>query len=200
MNEIFIPSSQKIIEIFGGEKSYQVPVYQRPYSWDTEQIEELWDDIYEAFENEDGEYFLGSIILTRNEINKDLDIIDGQQRLTTLTILFCTLRDLYFNDLEDPAKKNKILGRIKNIENDEERLKFRTQQQHQNQFEQEIIKFVNFDKNTSINEKPINDFTNFLIILTSKNELFAKPINGLKIQNLSWENTHFLKCHMLMMH
>ncbi len=149
MNEIFIPNSQKIIDIFGGEKAYQVPVYQRPYSWDTEQVEELWNDIFEAFENGDEEYFLGSIILTRNDLHNDLDIIDGQQRLTTLTILFCTLRDLYFNDLEDSARKNKVLGRIKNIENGQERLQFRTQQQHQNEFEQEIIKAVNFDKKTT---------------------------------------------------
>jgi predicted transport protein len=145
-----------------------IPVYQRPYSWNTEQVEELWDDIYEAFENGDEEYFLGSIILTRSKIHKDLDIIDGQQRLTTLTILFCTLRDLYFNDLEDLAKKNSVLGRIKNTENNQERLKFRTQQQHQNEFEQEILKSINFDKRSS--ERKKNKFFNTACIFRDKIE------------------------------
>ncbi len=168
MNEIFIPSSQNIIEIFGGEKCYQVPPYQRPYRWDSEQVEELWDDIWNAFEEGDSEYFLGSIILTRNENSKYLDIIDGQQRLTTLTILFCVLRDLYYKNHSDDAKKKRILGRIKNIESGVERLKFRTQVQNQNAFEQEIIKKVNFDKKES--QRKIDKFFNTACIFKEKTE------------------------------
>src|SRR3989344_2635891 len=113
MVDIFTPHSKTIMQLFEGSSYYQVPDYQRPYAWDNEQVEQLWEDIFTAFQENMDEYFLGSIILTDNKQNqKALDIVDGQQRLTTLMILFCCLRDLHFKDINDPVKKNKILGRI----------------------------------------------------------------------------------------
>jgi uncharacterized protein with ParB-like and HNH nuclease domain/predicted transport protein len=146
MGEIFVPHSKSIKQIFEGSTYYQVPPYQRPYSWKEEHVEELWEDIYSAFENGDEEYFLGSLILTRNKENKCLDVIDGQQRITTLTILFCVLRDMYYIDLENKTEKKKIIGRIRDLESENERLKFRTHPGSQNDFEQEIIKKINFEK------------------------------------------------------
>ena len=155
MADIFTPQSKTIQELFDGGNYYQVPSYQRPYSWDTEQVDDLWEDVYSAFDNDEEEYFLGSIILTKNGDNKYLDVVDGQQRLTTLMILFCVLRDLYYSKHKDITKKNRIEGRIKNLENGYERLKLRTQTQNQNQFEQEILNGIN--KGFTI-EKVISSF------------------------------------------
>jgi len=144
----FKPESTTIRKIFDGTNYYQVPDYQRPYSWEDEQIEQLFDDIYDAFKNEDYGYFLGPVILVKTK-DGDFEIVDGQQRLTTLTILFCVLRDLYLKHLsdkkeEDRVLKRKILNAIKSMVEEKYRLRLVTQAQYQNQFEQEILSKVKF--------------------------------------------------------
>ncbi|WP_104748556.1 DUF262 domain-containing protein [Helicobacter cetorum] len=73
---------------------YQVPKYQRPYVWKEEQLNVLIEDLSNAYENDRSEsYFCGSIVLHKKEGR--LDIIDGQQRLTTLIILACVLNKMH---------------------------------------------------------------------------------------------------------
>lgn len=90
----------------GNSYKYIIPPYQREYSWKEEQWESLFNDIYE---NETG-YFLGSIICISSETN-ELDVIDGQQRLTTLSILLLSLYKTlneyynYFSNEKHLAKK-----------------------------------------------------------------------------------------------
>jgi uncharacterized protein with ParB-like and HNH nuclease domain len=160
MPDIFNPQSKTIEEIFDGNVYYEIPAYQRPYSWESQHVDELWEDIYEAFKKGDEEYFLGSIILTKKEDSKSLDIVDGQQRLTTLVILFCALRDLYFSKMADEDKKKRILGRIKNSESNRERLNLRTQPQNQNTFQQNIINGIDFSQSLSQKQLDENKFLN----------------------------------------
>ncbi len=80
----------------------EIPDYQRPYSWETEQVEELLDDLYEAFEaNLFSHYLVGNIILHKE--SKNNKIVDGQQRLITFALIF------YYFDRNNPSK---ILGEI----------------------------------------------------------------------------------------
>ena len=104
MGDIFKPESLSIRAVFDSDNYYQIPSYQRPYSWENEQIDELWDDIMTAFEEGKEEYFLGSIIVSKEEGDKYLEVIDGQQRLTTLMILFCVLRDLHYKEHKNKSK------------------------------------------------------------------------------------------------
>ncbi len=99
MEDIFKPQSLTIKALLGNQDAlYQIPRYQRPYSWGDEQIDKLWEDLRDAQANNEINYFLGSIITARPPENKNyLDIVDGQQRLTTLIILLCVCRDLYPN-------------------------------------------------------------------------------------------------------
>ena len=83
------------------ELIYEVPVYQRPYSWDKEQIEVLLTDISEAFNAEDREdgYYTGNIIVydINNKVNGRIsryDIIDGQQRITTFSLILLVVYSL----------------------------------------------------------------------------------------------------------
>jgi len=77
-----------------------IPRYQRPYAWTTEHTEELLDDLWSAFTADGGAvedmdpYFLGSIVLIKKEHHPRAEVIDGQQRLTTLTILLSVFRHL----------------------------------------------------------------------------------------------------------
>ncbi|TXN82689.1 DUF262 domain-containing protein [Methylobacterium sp. WL8] len=68
--------------------SYTIPIYQRNYAWDAEQIEQLINDVSDAMHNGDESYFLGNLIVTeRGSHLTDYEVIDGQQRLTTLYLL-----------------------------------------------------------------------------------------------------------------
>ncbi|GAA8167903.1 hypothetical protein HpKG12_13870 [Helicobacter pylori] len=85
-----------------------IPIYQRLYSWEKEQCKQLWDDIIKIGGDDkmDG-HFIGSILYVLDGIthsNNALLIIDGQQRLTTITLLLTALR----NHLSDEVKRKEI--------------------------------------------------------------------------------------------
>lgn len=79
-------------KIFSSDFEYVIPSYQRPYAWTVDQASELFDDLLAFFQAEDEEgYFLGSIVLIKTEGDPYSQVIDGQQRLTTLTILLAAM-------------------------------------------------------------------------------------------------------------
>ena len=79
-------------KIFSSDFEYVIPSYQRPYAWTPDQATALFEDLVAFFEaeQEDG-YFLGSIVLIKSEESPFAQVIDGQQRLTTLTILLAAM-------------------------------------------------------------------------------------------------------------
>ncbi|PWU71752.1 DUF262 domain-containing protein [Ochrobactrum sp. POC9] len=94
-----------IREIFEGSYQFEIPDYQRPYAWTTEQAEELFTDLVEAMRyarttGATSQYFLGSIVLIKNDREPKSFVVDGQQRLTTLTMLFAVMRSV-MPDAED---------------------------------------------------------------------------------------------------
>jgi len=89
-----------IREIFEGSYQFEIPDYQRPYAWTTEQAGELFDDLVSAMQDARvsgaaSQYFLGSIVLIKNDRDPKALVVDGQQRLTTLTMLFAALRAVW---------------------------------------------------------------------------------------------------------
>ena len=87
-------------KIFSSDFDYVIPSYQRPYAWTVDQASELFDDLYDFYlrEKEDT-YFLGSIVLIKEEGKPYSEVIDGQQRLTTLTILLSSITSNLSGDL-----------------------------------------------------------------------------------------------------
>ena len=92
-----------IVNVFDDEYRFEIPDYQRPYSWTSEQAGELLDDLLYASQGiestqsvkQHSPYFLGSIVIIKGSEREPLaEVVDGQQRITTLTILFCALREL----------------------------------------------------------------------------------------------------------
>ncbi len=88
--------------VLEGKKQYQVPLYQRTFSWGKRQIDQLWSDILEVAELRRTEptatHFIGSLVLAASPDNGAVGlqkflVVDGQQRLTTLTLLLAALRD-----------------------------------------------------------------------------------------------------------
>ncbi|WP_187931802.1 DUF262 and DUF1524 domain-containing protein [Helicobacter pylori] len=114
-----------LLEFFEENQNNQfvIPIYQRLYSWKKEQCEQLWDDIIKIGGNDKmNGHFIGSILYVRNGITHSdpLLIIDGQQRLTTITLLFIALRDRS----SDEAKRKKMESYLINSDKDGDK-KFR---------------------------------------------------------------------------
>ncbi|STQ84993.1 DUF262 domain-containing protein [Helicobacter fennelliae] len=86
-----------------GQK-FVIPEYQRPYRWANDECETLWNDIISVFGDGSDieEYFLGSIVTYKND-NGELEIIDGQQRITTLTLLYRAFYETFKTE-EEKAK------------------------------------------------------------------------------------------------
>jgi len=158
MNEdLFKPLSLTINKLFTDSDSfYQIPDYQRPYKWTDDQVEQLWDDLWESYTNAEPNYFLGSLITaTPSEQSKYLDIVDGQQRITTLMILFAVVRDKYpdinknlieeddnaisIHDIKDSISKNER----------HKRLRLFTHENHQSDFQNLVL-----DNNCIPTKKP----------------------------------------------
>jgi uncharacterized protein with ParB-like and HNH nuclease domain len=148
-------------DILYHEYFYQVPDYQRPYSWNKENISELIDDLTLAYRNNySEEYFCGSLVLVKDKNgNEDIryDVIDGQQRLTTFTILSCVIRDCYTDRL-DQKSKNYITRAIQDeYEVSKRKLKFLTSDQMQIEYEKTILEGIKFEKNDINPEKVFPD-------------------------------------------
>lgn len=101
-------------ELIRGEQYLLVPLYQRPYSWEREQLAKLWADIeLQVDQIEQGRmntHFLGSVVLAPGPANSPGNsqwlVVDGQQRLTTLMVALCALRD--HQAAEQPVHRERI--------------------------------------------------------------------------------------------
>ena len=110
---------QKTVKLLLGDNKadFLIPDYQRPYAWEEKECQTLWDDIFafafpendcDKFDRHNDEYFLGPIVTFLNENNKQ-EVIDGQQRLTTLMLLLRAFYTRYRNmkdELSDTTRKN----------------------------------------------------------------------------------------------
>jgi len=73
---------------------YHIPRFQRPYSWEKDHISEFWNDTIAESETD---YFIGSIVVYKKS-DELFGVVDGQQRLTTITMILCALRDFYVDE------------------------------------------------------------------------------------------------------
>lgn len=216
MEEPFKPLSLSIRELFGNADAlYKIPQYQRPYKWEDEQVNKLWDDINDAYENEDENYFLGSIITAKprdKEKSAYVDVVDGQQRLTTLMILFCVIRDLYPTLNARKSDDNPFVVDIDTISSSialfgkSKRLKLFTHSEHHSDFENSIL---NGDTNNikkpykyqiQTDEEPKYKFLNTAVILKTKllelgegksEEFINYLFNNVKIIRIDCKNREF---------
>lgn len=146
-----------LCKIFSSEFDFKIPSFQRPYAWTEDESSELFDDLYEFYKNEasDEQYFLGSIVLAKDTSQPFLyDVIDGQQRLTTLTILFALItskldgqdRDEFKGYIIEPGKRSQ------NIES-KPRLRLRNKE---NEFFKKHIQGLKFDELFKLNVESLD--------------------------------------------
>lgn len=100
MPTVFDPKHSALDGIFSAESRYIIPDYQRPYAWQAlgksdknNQINQMWEDLWGFFQDnqDDKEYFLGSMVIIEKSL-RTFEVVDGQQRLTSLILLFTAMR------------------------------------------------------------------------------------------------------------
>ncbi|NJN31449.1 MAG: DUF262 domain-containing protein [Synechococcales cyanobacterium RM1_1_8] len=173
--------TRTISDLFSVKKKYVVPRFQREYSWTKEQVSELWDDIVSNITlDDDGnftheEYFIGSLVLVGDDKSVSLQIVDGQQRLTTLTILLSALCQRFMEVGKDKVAKsiheNYIAGK-----DDEGNYYFKLENETPKPFFQTAIQHIKKEKDSPSSEEEktlLNSYSEFYSN-TSKESLKAK--------------------------
>ena len=109
MSKLNIHGGEKTVDqLFSDEYRFSIPDYQRQYSWTPTQAGELLDDLLYALNatpEDPDPYFLGSVVLVKEETTPEAQVVDGQQRLTTITILLAALADSVPSDMVADVRK-----------------------------------------------------------------------------------------------
>lgn len=154
-------SECRLIEYMeGSKKRYLIPVYQRNYDWKTENCKQLYDDLVKVVKNNRNSHFFGSIVsvYTPSGRNTEYLVIDGQQRLTTVSLLFLAMYNLLEKGImvtEDPSVGKQIYEDflVDKFQPEETRIKLKPVKNDKNAFsklfhnENEYVK----DSNVTIN-------------------------------------------------
>lgn len=194
---IFMKVEEEIFKEFIGKTlSIEIPKFQRTYSWKDEQLKEIWDDIIKVGETEKiKKHFIGSIIYSKEANNNTADsrqflhIIDGQQRITTLTILACSL--CRFKNIE---KKDKEILKNYLVNQDKERKLFLRSEDDKTL--KKIIDSIIYDKelilsnDDSINIKKAYYFFDRKIKKTNNYKVILTGIGKLSFISIELDNKY----------
>jgi len=194
-----------IKEIFD-HRWYRIPEYQRPYVWGKDQVNDLLDDISFAQQNDDkADYFLGSIVFqTKNTNNKEYqeyDILDGQQRITTLFLIIAVIRNITENE-KLKSICNKIIFQDENeFDGTPERIRILFDiREEVKEFVDEFIKKDSGLKNTNILKQKLES-TKDLSIKNMINTIFEIKNYFKRTDTISPENFFkYLNNHVLMIY
>lgn len=151
-----------IFEIFSGKNQYIIPPYQRAYSWTENQCIELFEDLKKAYEeNREEGYFLGNIVIAKSiEERNRLEVIDGQQRLTSLTLLMKVL--LHFDETCDDLENAIIIPGGRRDEERKQRLKTNVFIEKDSKFLEEVLD-INFSTDSLKKIRSDNQFRKNII-------------------------------------
>ena len=183
---------RNIDKIFSDDYAFEIPPYQRPYAWEKEQAGELLSDLFDAMGNKNengGTYFLGSIVLIKDRNDPLSFVVDGQQRLTTLTILLSVLRDLSDDDEVKSRRCGYIYQKADEDRGTSERCRLRLREQDQSFFCNHIQKLGatgntnNVDKHGEPQIRIIENAIYFINKLSEKSDAQRSELFRFIIQN-----------------
>ena len=109
-------SNKTYRQLMGNGLTYEIPKFQRDYTWEAEQWDDLWQDIRALINNEDSEHYMGYLVLQTSN-NKEFQIIDGQQRLTTMSLLILSTLKCLNELVEDKIDSENNLKRKESLLN-----------------------------------------------------------------------------------
>lgn len=177
---------KSISEIFADNNSYEIPNYQRPYSWNQDNVSDLVNDINDAFENGVKEYFIGSIITIEKDVKKQFEVVDGQQRLTTITLIFSALRNLIKNETAKSELQKKILP-INALTDEPEQPRLKVRKKEEMFFYDYILLGKELENDVDLSEierKFINNVKTIETLLEEYDELHLKKFANYLLQNV----------------
>jgi uncharacterized protein with ParB-like and HNH nuclease domain len=173
--------TRTISTLFSTNVKYVVPRFQREYSWTQEETSELWHDVINNLKIKEGrienlEYFIGSLVLIGEDKSPEMLIVDGQQRLTTITILLSalveTFKSIGENDLAQGIYSTYIEGK-------DVRFKpfFKLENENPKPFLQESIQHITKKENTPQNKEEKTLWDSYLYFINKfKTESLKKDI------------------------
>lgn len=150
---------------------FEIPNYQRPYSWKSDNVGQLMDDIIDAIENNRDEhgdnfeayepYFIGSVILCTKNSKDDgsgvYDVIDGQQRLTSITMLVAVIRDLIENEEYKNILSSLIYQRPNLLMGVKESIRLKVRDKEQDFFKEYILETNGTLKCEEVEKQGLNE-------------------------------------------
>lgn len=188
-----LSAEQKSIQKILTNDKFIIPSYQRPYSWTNDQCQELWGDIttfFESAKRKEG-YFLGNLVFAKSEELEELEVIDGQQRLTTLSLFIKALSFfdtenglledcLFFTDRRDKSKRTPRLKTVVFQEKDNSQLikclmlesKDEVHYDSKDKFQTNLAFFIEQINSYSENQK-ISELSDFLL-----DKVYVLPIQS----------------------
>lgn len=110
MDELLTAETKNFQSIMSESKKLKIPTYQRDYSWNEEQWEELWNDILKGKKNK-SKHYMGSLVFINRKDNI-LEVVDGQQRLTTIAIIIHSVIKLINELVNNNINKEENIERI----------------------------------------------------------------------------------------
>ena len=117
MKNIFDTKTVTFTELLGNGKIYKIPSFQRDFSWTEENWEDLWNDIIDIYNDIEEQHYMGTIVLQNTSNKKEYIVVDGQQRVTTLSIFILSLVKVLKELIEQDIDKSDNEERIKKILN-----------------------------------------------------------------------------------
>ncbi len=170
-------STKNLLDFLGNnQQQLTIPLYQRKYSWTERECNQLFEDILKVAKSEEKNHFIGSIVYMKQKAHmagsfNDLMVIDGQQRITTISLLISALSDYLFSNLnENVISHNDLINfLINDDESGELRYKLILTEDDKNAF----IKIV--DNLTTEEKIPYDDYDSIRVI--ENYDFFKKKIN-----------------------
>jgi len=180
--ESFIPEGVTIGDLLSNSTMYDVPPYQRDFSWTETQIETFWNDIQGLKEDEG--HFFGSMLFQSSKEDKKIkrvQIIDGQQRFATVTILLAVIRDLFYKseiaDIEDDTLTQQYIVKEKTKD---ERINKLTLNLRNKKFFYHCIQLSPYGQHNKIDYKTFEDFEKQFNGISTTDRLIEKAYNFFK--------------------
>lgn len=112
MKNIFDTKTVSFQELIGNGKKYKIPEFQRDFSWNEENWEDLWQDLIDIYTDKEPQHYMGTIVLQNLKEKKTFLVVDGQQRITTLSLFIIAivknLKDLVENKIDVEKNEERI--------------------------------------------------------------------------------------------
>jgi len=188
MKNIFDTKTVTFTELLGNGKIYKIPSFQRDFSWTEENWEDLWNDIIDIYNDIEEQHYMGTIVLQNTSNKKEYIVVDGQQRVTTLSIFILSLvkvlkelieQDIDKSDNEERIKKilNTYIGE-KSLSDLYYRAKLTLNDNNNNFYKTRLLEFKEPTNKTKLRDSEKLLYGCFEFFVQKIKDVFSKNLNG----------------------